>query len=159
MPFFQPEVPMSTTERKAWIWPLSLEHIEATVASHLGPGRVAGNERGPCFSRQISMYLANRVAGWSTPRIGKFYNGRHHTTVLHAIGKVERLRKTDESIQTLVEVLTAALSPSTKDRLSQQFELGWSNTLIEAVTTRVLDRIARYRTLVDQTLTRRDNIR
>jgi len=59
----------------------------------LGRGRVLGNQRGPCFSRQISMYLAKSVGGWSTTRIGRFYNGRHHTTVLHAIGKIERLRE------------------------------------------------------------------
>src|ERR1700761_1127000 len=88
------------------IWRLSLEQIEATVADHLGPGRVPGNQQGPCFSRQISMYLAKHVGGWSTARIGRFYNGRHPTTVLHAIAKVERLRELDESIDALVEVMT-----------------------------------------------------
>jgi chromosomal replication initiator protein len=44
------------------------------------------------------MYLAKNVAGWSTTRIGRFYNGRHHTTVLYAIAKIERLRQTDETV-------------------------------------------------------------
>jgi chromosomal replication initiator protein len=80
-------------EQKAGIWRLSLEQIEATVTDHLGRGRVRGNQPVPCFSRQVSMYLAKNVGGWSTTRIGRFYNGRHHTTVLHAIAKIERLRR------------------------------------------------------------------
>jgi len=56
------------------------------------------------------MYLAKRVGRWSLLQIGRFYNGRHYTTVLHAIEKIENLRKTDEAVDALVDVLTAALS-------------------------------------------------
>ena len=132
---------MRVSSQKAGIWRLSLEQIEATVADHLGRGRVLGNQRGPCFSRQISIYLAKNVGGWSTTRIGRFYNGRHHTTVLYAIGKIERLRKTDESIDALIEVITAVLSPKMECRFTERFEPGWSTGLIEAVAARVLDRI------------------
>ena len=51
------------------------------------------------------MYLAKNIGGWSTTKIGRFYNGRHHTTVLHAIEKIERLRETDESLDALIEGL------------------------------------------------------
>ena len=47
------------------------------------------------------MYLAKRVGGWSWSQIGRFYNGRHHTTVLHAIEKIESLRRTDEAVDAL----------------------------------------------------------
>ena len=100
---------MRGTDRNTGIWRLSLEQIDSTVSSQLGPGRVTGNEQGPCFSRQISMYLAKHVGGWSMVKIGRFYNGRHHTTVLHAIQKVQRLRCEDDSVDALIEVLTAAL--------------------------------------------------
>jgi len=80
------------------IWPVPLPQIETTVAAYLGPGRVPGNKQGECFSRQISMYLAKHVGGWSTPKIGRFYNGRHHTTVLYAIEKIERLRSQEPSV-------------------------------------------------------------
>jgi chromosomal replication initiation ATPase DnaA len=113
---------MRTVERRNGIWRLSLEQIEATVADHLGSGRVAGNQAGPCLSRQVSMYLARNVMGWSTSKIGRFYNGRHHTTVLHAIDKVERLRQTDGSFDALVEVLTSALSPQMEGSFTQRFE-------------------------------------
>ena len=46
--------------KKPGIWRLPLEQIEATVADHLGRGRVQGNQPGPCFSRQVSMYLAKK---------------------------------------------------------------------------------------------------
>src|SRR5712691_6516445 len=86
---------MPRSEHRTGLWRLSLEQIEATVADHLGSGRVPGNQAAACLSRQVSMYLAKNVGGWSTTRIGRFYNGRHHTTVLHAIEKIERLRGGD----------------------------------------------------------------
>jgi hypothetical protein len=135
------EALMRATNQRAGIWRLSLEQIEATVADHLGPGRVPGNRPGPCFSRQISMYLAKHVAGWSTTRIGRFYNGRHHSTVLYAIAKVERLRGTDESIDALIEVLTVAVSPNVGQRAVGCFQSADSSVLIEAIAARVIERV------------------
>jgi hypothetical protein len=91
------------------------------------------------------MYLAKNVGGWSTTRIGRFYNGRHHTTVLHAIEKIERLRQMDESLDALIEVITAELSPGTEGSLTGRFHLGWTNALIDAVASRVLKEIRRLR--------------
>jgi hypothetical protein len=134
---------MPETDRSAGIWPLSLEKIEATVAAHLGPGRVPGNKEEPCFSRQISMYLAKQVGGWSTPRIGKFYNGRHHTTVLHAIRKVEELRRADESIDALIEMLTVALNPEMETPSQERVQPKWRAIMIEAVAARVLEQLGK----------------
>ena len=125
---------------------LSLEQIEATVADHLGNGRVPGKQAAACLSRQVSMYLAKNVAGWSTTRIGRFYDGRHHTTVLHAIGKIERLRQTDESINALIEVIAAELSPGMEGCFTERLQNGWSTALIDAVTDRVLNEIRRLTT-------------
>jgi hypothetical protein len=133
---------MGLNEKRVAIWRVSLEQIEATVADHLGRGRVPGNQPGPCFSRQVSMYLAKNVAGWSTTRIGRFYNGRHHTTVLHAIAKVERLRQADEPLDALIELLTAALSPAMEGQFNQRVERGWSTALIDALTARLLQQIS-----------------
>ena len=137
---------MRTPERRCGIWRLSLEQVEATVAYYLGSGRIPGNHAVPCFSRQVSMYLAHHVAGWSTTRIGRFYNGRHHTTVLHGIQKIERLRQTDDSVDALIEVLTAALNPAIEGRFSPQSAHGWTAALVDAVTDRVLQEI-RHRTM------------
>jgi Bacterial dnaA protein helix-turn-helix len=139
---FRREELMRRIDRQVGIWRLSLEQIEATVTDYLGRGRELGSRAGPCFSRQISMYLAKYVGDWSAVRIGRFYNGRHRTTVLHVIGKIERLRRTDESVSALIEVLTATLNPSMEGRFSLRFEPGWSNALIETGAAKVLDLIS-----------------
>jgi hypothetical protein len=131
---------MHASSQKTGIWRLSLEQIEATVADYLGPGRVPGNRQGPCFSRQISMYLAKHMGGWSTTRIGRFYNGRHHSTVWHAIAKVERVRETDASIDALIEVITAAVSPAIGGH-EMSFQTKERSVLIEAMATQVLERV------------------
>lgn len=82
-------------EQSLCIRPGTMRAVEAIVSAHAGPGRVRGSEQGPCFSQQTSMYLAKHVGGWSATQIGRFCNGRHHTTVLYAIEKIERLRKRD----------------------------------------------------------------
>jgi hypothetical protein len=122
------------------IWPITLEQIEATVAAHLGAGRVQGNKQDECFSRQISMYLAKHVGGWSTPQIGRFYNGRHHTTVLYAIQKIERLRKRDARVDALLEMLSGDLRPAATCN-SPSRPPDWSNTFLDARAERILRHI------------------
>jgi hypothetical protein len=94
------------------------------------------------------MYPAKNVVlvGWSTTKIGRFYNGRHHTTVLHAIQKIERLRQTDESIDLLIEVITSELSPGTEGCFAERFQHGWATALIDAVADRVLKEMCRLTT-------------
>jgi hypothetical protein len=91
------------------------------------------------------MYLAKHVGGWSVVKIGKFYNGRHHTTVLHAIQKIQRLRCDDESVDALIEVLTAALREDAGGMAVQSKALPSAWDLIETVTARVLSRLAELR--------------
>jgi hypothetical protein len=133
-------------KQEACIWPVTLPQIETTVAAYLGPGRVPGNRQGECFSRQISMYLAKHVGGWSTPQIGRFYNGRHHTTVLHAIEKIERLRKQEPSVDALLEVLSGDLQPAATS-YSPSRPLAWSNNFIDALVDRILHRLMSGQTL------------
>jgi hypothetical protein len=132
---------MHAVSNRAMIWRVSLARIEQIVSAHLGPGRVPGNAQGPCFSRQVAMYLAKHVGRWSLSQIGKFYNGRHHTTILHAITKIENLRKIDESVDALIEVLTDELATGPHEsplRLPESTRAA----LVEAVATRVMDRLA-----------------
>lgn len=132
---------MRTVEQRNGIWRLSLEQIEATVADHLGNGRVPGNQAAPCLSRQVSMYLAKNVVGWSTTKIGRFYNGRHHTTVLHAVAKVERMRKIDEAFDSLIDVLMATLTSETKSFGAGTGVSLAHSELIDAVAMRVIHRL------------------
>jgi len=52
--------------------------------------------------RQIAMYLCKELTGASLPEIGRHFGGKHHTTVLHAIRKVEELRRSDPEINRLI---------------------------------------------------------
>jgi len=58
------------------------------------------------------MYLAKHVGRWSTSRIGRYDHGRDHSTVCHAINKVERLKATDPKVCALVESLAAKVAES-----------------------------------------------
>jgi hypothetical protein len=87
--------------------PLSV--IDAAVATRLGPGRVSGNAQPAVFSRQVAMYLAKHVGGWSTTRIGQFYNGRDHSTVCYALKRVAALRENDSEVDGLVTSLAGEI--------------------------------------------------
>jgi len=88
---------------------IALAEIDAAVAARLGPGRVSGNAQPAAFSRQVAMYIASEVGGWSTTQIGKFYNGRDHSTVCYAIGRIRVLRETDPEVDGLLTVLANEL--------------------------------------------------
>jgi chromosomal replication initiation ATPase DnaA len=59
---------------------LSLAEIDAVVSARLRPTRIRGNAQPAGFNRQVAMYLAKHVGGWSTTMIGRFYHGRDHST-------------------------------------------------------------------------------
>jgi len=84
---------------------VSLANIDGVVSARLGTTRVAGNAQPAVFNRQIAMYLAKHVGGWSTTAIGRFYNGRDHSTVCYALKRVETLRENDSEVDGLLAVL------------------------------------------------------
>lgn len=55
--------------------------------------------------RQIAMYLAKELTGASLPELGRAFGGKHHTTVLHAIRKIEAQRRTDPDLNRLIHSL------------------------------------------------------
>ena len=48
--------------------------------------------------RQIAMYLAKQLTPRSLPEIGRRFGGRDHTTVIHAVRQIEKLRASDSEI-------------------------------------------------------------
>jgi len=92
---------------------VSLAKIDAVVSAKLGPTRVRGNARPAAFNRQVAMYLAKHVGGWSTTAIGRFYNGRDHSTVCYSIKRVGSQSERQPSLARLIEELTAAITAST----------------------------------------------
>jgi chromosomal replication initiator protein len=55
------------------------------------------------------MYLAKQLTSRSLPEIGRKFGGRDHTTVMHAVRKVEELRSTDSSFSEDVDLLRRML--------------------------------------------------
>lgn len=87
-----------------------LAKIDAAVAARLGPTRGLGNSQPACFNRQVGMYLARHVGRWSTTVIGRFYNGRDHSTVCYGIQRIEALRESDPDVDALITDLKHELS-------------------------------------------------
>ncbi len=61
--------------------------------------------RGISYPRQIAMYLIRDVTDMSLPKIGNDFGGRDHTTVLHAVDKIQTELKTDNDLKKIVEEL------------------------------------------------------
>src|SRR3954468_18703255 len=97
-----------------------IAEIDSLVSARLGPTRGLGNSQPACFNRQVAMYLAARIGRWSTTSIGRFYNGRDHSTVCHAIQRIEGLKDTDPEVDALLTDLARRVRPSSdqQDRLS-----------------------------------------
>jgi hypothetical protein len=89
---------------------ISLAQIDVVVSARLGPARIPGNAQPACFNRQVAMYLARHVGHWSTTVIGRFYNGRDHSTVCHGIQRVEALRESDPDVDALIAGLKQQLT-------------------------------------------------
>jgi chromosomal replication initiator protein len=59
--------------------------------------------------RQIAMYLAKQLTPRSLPEIGRRFGGRDHTTVIHAVRQIEKLRGLDHDLDNDVRTLMRAL--------------------------------------------------
>ena len=59
--------------------------------------------------RQIAMYICKEVTKQSLPQIGKDFGGKHHTTVLHSIRKIESMKNKDSEISTAVNAIMKSL--------------------------------------------------
>ena len=59
--------------------------------------------------RQIAMYIAKQLTPRSLPEIGRRFGGRDHTTVIHAIKQIEKLRQIDAELDSDVRLLLRQL--------------------------------------------------
>jgi chromosomal replication initiator protein len=55
------------------------------------------------------MYIVKQLTTASLPEIGRQFGGKHHTTVLHSINKIEELRRTDKDVNRIITRLMDAL--------------------------------------------------
>jgi len=88
----------------------TFDKVLTVVAEHFGLEstqlKEKTNARSISYPRQIAMYLAKDILDLSLPHIGKAFGGKHHTTVLHAVRKIESQRLGDQEIDTLLHQLS-----------------------------------------------------
>lgn len=64
------------------------------------------NSKSVAMPRQVAMYLCKQLTNASLPEIGKSFGGKHHSTVIHSIKKVEEMRQKDSQFNSLINTLT-----------------------------------------------------
>lgn len=69
------------------------------------------NSKSIAIPRQVAMYLCKSLTNASLPEIGKSFGGKHHSTVIHSIRKIEDLRKKDTAFNSLVNTLIESIRP------------------------------------------------
>ncbi len=67
------------------------------------------NSKSVALPRQVAMYLCKNLTNASLPEIGKSFGGKHHSTVIHSIRKVEDLRKKDAVFNNQINTLLQSL--------------------------------------------------
>jgi chromosomal replication initiator protein len=92
---------------------VTIESIQKAVAEQFGLRlleiKAKNNSRAIVYPRQIAMYLAKHLTEASLPEIGRQFGGKHHTTVLHSVEKIEETRKTDKDLNRMLNKLTEQL--------------------------------------------------
>jgi hypothetical protein len=133
---------------------IPLAIIDQVVTARLGQTRVPCNAQPAAFNRQIAMYLAKHLGGWSTTRIGTFNNGPDHSTVCYALKRVAALREDDPEVDGLVsslaaDIKTAESTESCRTNSENQtladvedlpFNEAFLGALVDRVVARILDK-------------------
>ena len=93
---------------------VTIESIQRAVAEQFGM-RVSdlkqkNNSRNVVVPRQIAMYLAKQMTEASLPEIDRQFGGKHHTTVMHSIGKIDEQRRTDKDLHRMLNKLQEQLN-------------------------------------------------
>ena len=92
---------------------ITIDEIQKSVAAHfnirISDMHSPRRARSVARPRQVAMYLAKQLTTRSLPEIGRKFGGRDHTTVMHAVRKVEELREHDSGFAEDVELLRRML--------------------------------------------------
>ncbi len=92
---------------------VTIEEIQKRVAEHfrirISDMHSARRSRAVARPRQVAMYLAKQLTPRSLPEIGRKFGGRDHTTVMHAVRKIEELRAGDGSLSEDIDLLRRML--------------------------------------------------
>ena len=92
---------------------VTIDEIQKRVAEHynirLADMHSARRARAVARPRQVAMYLCKQLTPRSLPEIGRKFGGRDHTTVMHAVRKIEELRASDRAMAEDIELLRRML--------------------------------------------------
>ncbi|HEY4818415.1 MAG TPA: chromosomal replication initiator protein DnaA [Candidatus Acidoferrum sp.] len=92
---------------------VTIDLIQKRVSEHFNLReqdlKVRSNTRAIAYPRQIAMYIVKQLTTASLPEIGRQFGGKHHTTVLHSINKIEELRRSDKDLNRTITRLMDAL--------------------------------------------------
>jgi len=93
---------------------ITIDAIQKAVAEQFGLRaaeiKARTNSRAIVFPRQIAMFLAKQMTEASLPEIGRQFGGKHHTTVMHSVEKIEQQKQTDKDLNRLLNKLTETLN-------------------------------------------------
>jgi chromosomal replication initiator protein len=85
---------------------VTIEIVQKSVADHyslkVAELKSKNNSKSVAMPRQIAMYLCKTLTNASLPEIGKSFGGKHHSTVIHSIRKVEAMRQKNGDFNTLI---------------------------------------------------------
>ncbi|HVA62311.1 MAG TPA: chromosomal replication initiator protein DnaA [Terriglobales bacterium] len=93
---------------------LDIEIIAKAVAEsfnlRVADLKTRNNSQHIVFPRQVAMYLTRQLIDVSLPEIARFYGGKHHSTVIHSIRKIEQERKANPTLARTLTQLNEQLS-------------------------------------------------
>ncbi len=93
---------------------LTMDYIARTVAAQykmtIDDIKAKSNSRGVAVPRQVAMYLCKKLTRHSFPEIGREFGGKHHTTVMHSVDKIETLFNNDRNFHREIKDLIDNLS-------------------------------------------------
>jgi len=93
---------------------ITIEAIQRAVAEQFGMKvsdlKQKNNSRNVVVPRQIAMYLAKQMTEASLPEIGRQFGNKHHTTVMHSIGKIDEQRRGDKDLHRTLNKLQEQLN-------------------------------------------------
>jgi chromosomal replication initiator protein len=91
---------------------VTIEIVQKAVADHyslkVAELKSKNNSKSVAMPRQIAMYLCKALTNASLPEIGKSFGGKHHSTVIHSIRKIEDLRQKNGDFNTVINSLMAS---------------------------------------------------
>jgi chromosomal replication initiator protein len=92
---------------------VTIDSIQKAVAEKYGIKQTQlkekSNTKTIVVPRQVAMYLVKELTTASLPEIGRAFGGKHHTTVIHSINKIERQRQSDPDLNRLLHSLMDSL--------------------------------------------------